>query len=106
MAAVGARSSDRFGFHRLGRCEVLVGHVLIRDARIDERHARRAVPQQSGDRLEAHSSVEALGRQCVPKLVRMNFGDPGSFGDTLHVAVDGAPIERLAIFAFEQETVS
>ncbi len=62
--------------------------------------------EQGGDGLEAHASVEALRCQCVPELVRVNSRNAGSFGDPFHVAVNGAPIERLAVFAFEQEPVS
>ena len=88
---------SRFGFHGPGGLEVLVGYVLIGDTGIDESHPRRAVTQQGGDRFEAHPSVEALGRQCVTKLVGMNFGDAGSVGDTLDISVDGAPVEGLAV---------
>lgn len=62
--------------------------------------------EQRGDRFEAHASVEALGGQCVSKLVGVDSTDPGAPGDGRHVAVDGSPVEGLSVVAFEQEPVS
>ena len=65
------------GLHCLGHLEVLVGHRAIRDARVDERHVHRSVPEQFGDRLKAHAPVDGLSGQRVAQLVRMDVFDPG-----------------------------
>ena len=73
---------------------------------VDQGHARGAMPEQGGDGFEAHPSVEALGGQGVTQLVRMHWPHPGSFGDALDVTVDGAPVEGLAVFSFDQVSVA
>src|SRR5207244_11997803 len=85
--------------------EVLVGEVGVGDPGVDQRHARRAVTEQSRDRLEAHTAVEALGGQGVTKLVRMDVSHSGPTGHGGDVASDGAPVESVSVVALEEQTV-
>ena len=66
---------------------------------------RRAVPQQGGDSLETHASVEAFGRQCVrpgaAELLRCRL-----VWRRLHVAADGGRAEGWPLLALGQEPVS
>jgi hypothetical protein len=64
------------------------------------------MPEQGGDGFEAHAAVEALGGQGVAELVRMHWPHPGPFGDAFDVAVDGAPVEGVTVFSFEQIAVA
>ena len=90
------------GFDRFGHLEVRVGDRLIRDAGIGQRHVHRAVPEQSSDRLEAHAPVDRLGGERVAQLVGMDVADPGPLGHAGHVAMDGAPVEGLAVVTLEE----
>ena len=60
------------------------------------------MPEQCGDRLEAHAPVDGLGGQRVAQLVRMDVADAGPLGHRGDVALDGAPVERLAVVPFDQ----
>ena len=91
------------GFDGFGDAEVLIGDGAIRDSGVDERHAHRAMPEQGGDRFEAHPTVDRLGRERVTQLVRMDVTDTGAFGDGGDVAVDRAPIEGLAVVALNEQ---
>ena len=39
-------------------------------------------------------------------MVRVHWSHPGPFGDAFDVAVDGAPVEGLAVLSFEQISVA
>ena len=60
--------------------------------------------EQRGDRFEAHAAVDGLGGERVAQLVGMDGADTGSLRDRGDVAVDGAPVERLAVVAFDEPT--
>jgi hypothetical protein len=60
------------------------------------------VSEQRGDRFEAHPTIDRLGGEGVSELVGMDVSDAGAFGDGGDVAVDGAPVEGLAVVAFDE----
>ena len=86
----------------LGHPEVLLGHRPIGDACVGQRHAHGAVSEQGGDGFEAHASVDHPGGQRVAELMGMNVADAGPFGHPFDVAMDGAPVEGLAVVTFDQ----
>ena len=57
------------------------------------------MPEQGGDRLEAHAPIDGLGGERVAQLVGMDVAYPCSLGNAGHVAVDGAPVEGLSVIA-------
>src|ERR1039458_3910910 len=84
---------------RFGHLEVRLGDGVVGDAGIDECHVHGAVPEQRGDRFEAHASIDTLRGERVAQLVGMHVADVGSLGDRGHVAMDRAPVEGSAIIA-------
>jgi hypothetical protein len=57
--------------------EVLVGHCAVGDLGIDQGHAERLVPEQGGQRLQAHPAIDGLGGQGMPQLVRGHVANAG-----------------------------
>ena len=62
------------------------------------------MPEQCGNRLEAHAAVDGLGGQGVAQLVGVDVTDPGPLGHTGDVALDGAPVEWLPVISLDQES--
>ena len=92
------------GFDRLGGSEVLLCDGIVRDACVDEGHARRAMTQQLGDGLEAHAPVDQLGGEGVAQLVGMDVSGARPSCHRGHVAVDGPTLEGLAVVADDQQS--
>ena len=47
-------------------------------------------------------AVDGLGGEGVAQLVGVDVADAGPLGDAADVAVDGAPVEGLAVVAFDE----
>ena len=98
----GAGESVVLGFDGFGHLEVRVGDGVIGDARIDKRHVHGAVPEQGGDRFEAHAPVDGLGGEGVAQLVRMDVADVGELGDPVHIAMDGPSVEGPSVVTLKE----
>jgi len=61
--------------------------------------------ENGGDRLQAHATVDRLGRQSMPELMRVNMRQPGGGASLIDVAGDGVPVSRLAVLAGQQQRV-
>ena len=59
--------------------------------------------EHRGNRLEAHAPVDALGREGVAELVRMDVSDPSALRDCGDVAVDGPSVNGLAVVAHDEQ---
>ncbi len=86
----------------LGDPEVLLGDGPVRDARVGERHAHRAVTEEGGDGFEAHAPVDHPSGEGVAELMGMDVADTGALGHPIDVAVDGASVKGLAVVALDQ----
>ena len=80
---------------------VFVGDDTVADACVGEGHLHRAVPEESGDRFEAHAPVDRLRGQGVTKAVRMDVADPGSPSDAAHDAVHEVAVEGATVVGDE-----
>lgn len=58
--------------------------------------------EERSDGLEAHAAVDGLGGEGVAELVGVDVSDAGAGGGGGDVAVDGAPVEWLAVVAFDE----
>ena len=76
------------GFDLVGDGEVLVGDGAVGDLRVAQGHVHRVVPEQRGDRLQAHAPVDGLGGEGVAHLVGVDVPEPGRFGGLVEVAGD------------------
>ena len=80
---------------------VLVGDDPVGDAGVGQGHLHRAVPEQRGDRFEAHPAVDGLGGEGVAELVGVHVADAGVAGDRGDDAVHGAPVDRGVVIGEE-----
>ena len=60
--------------------------------------------EEGGDGFQAHAPVDGLGGQGVAELVGVDVADARPLGHRVDVAVDGAPVEGLAVVALDQST--
>ncbi len=83
----------------MGRNCVLVriGDDAVGDAGVDQGHLHLAVPEQRGDRLQAHAPVDRLGGQGVPQSVGVHAVDAGGAADAGDGAFDDEAVERAAV---------
>src|SRR4029078_6051992 len=75
---------------------VFVGDDPVGDAGVDERHFHGAVPQQRGDRFEAHAPVDGLGGQGVAQLVGGGAAAGGA-PDAADDPADHVAVQRPAV---------
>ena len=77
---------ERFDF--LGDGEVLIGDGLVRDAGVDHGHGEGFVAEQRSDGIEAHATVDRLGREGMAELMGGDVTDPGFVADAAQRVAD------------------
>ena len=93
------------GLDLLGDGEVLVGNGSVGDPGVDQGHGHGLVPEQRGDRLEAHAAVDGLGRQGVPELVGWTCPIPAAVGGGVDGVVDPGAGDGSAAVGEQQPAV-
>jgi hypothetical protein len=61
--------------------------------------------EHRGDGLQAHPAVDRLGGQRMPELMGMDMAQPGGGAGPVDEPGDGAPVQRAAVFAGQQQRV-
>ena len=90
-------------FDLFGDGKVFVGDGLVRDPRVDHGHGEGLMAEQGRNGVEAHPTVDRLGRQRVAELVRGDMADARFGAEAVQGVGDAQRGDGTA--AFEEEPV-